>query len=207
MFFIDKARKALDDFVIFDEAIGESLKVVNESDTMVVVTADHSHTFTIGGNSMRGNPIYGRKKKTKNSLYFLLFILILRVFKGLALARNANVSDANLTFTSILYGNGPGGLKSIRTRNLTNEETRIMRRIFYLECFFFLVLFSFLLLYRRTELHPRGVRVQEERHARSRRRGHLRLRTHELLVLAHRRAELHHSRHGIQRLYKRNLFL
>jgi alkaline phosphatase len=60
--FIDKAHKALDDFVVFDEAIGEALKMVDEKDTMVVVTADHSHTFSIGGNSMRGNPVYGELK-------------------------------------------------------------------------------------------------------------------------------------------------
>ena len=34
-----------------------------------------------------------------------------------------NTSDISLTFTSLLYGNGPGGLRQIRTRNLTNEET------------------------------------------------------------------------------------
>jgi hypothetical protein len=28
-----------------------------------------------------------------------------------------------LTFTSLLYGNGPGGIRKIRTKNLTNEET------------------------------------------------------------------------------------
>lgn len=39
------------------------------------------------------------------------------------MARQANVSDSNLTYTSILYGNGPGGLKKIRTHNLTNDVT------------------------------------------------------------------------------------
>ena len=28
-----------------------------------------------------------------------------------------------VTYTSLLYGNGPGGIRKIRTRNLTNEET------------------------------------------------------------------------------------
>lgn len=58
----DKAHKALDDYVMFDEAIGEALKLVREEDTMIVATADHSHTFSLGGNSMRGNPVYGREK-------------------------------------------------------------------------------------------------------------------------------------------------
>ena len=36
---------------------------------------------------------------------------------------NKNVSDSNITFTSLLYGNGPGGLRQIRSKNQTNEET------------------------------------------------------------------------------------
>lgn len=88
---------------MFDDAIGSALKQVSLDDTMVVVTADHSHTFTIGGNSLRGNPIY-----------------------GIAKTSYSNVSDSNLTFTSLLYGNGPGGLMKIRNFNLTNEITSII---------------------------------------------------------------------------------
>ena len=36
---------------------------------------------------------------------------------------NKNISDSNTTFTSLLYGNGPGGIRQIRSLNLTNEET------------------------------------------------------------------------------------
>jgi len=38
-----KAQKALTEFVEFDLAIGEGLKLVNLDETLVVVTADHSH--------------------------------------------------------------------------------------------------------------------------------------------------------------------
>jgi alkaline phosphatase len=55
----DKAHKALDDFVSFDNAVGDTLARVSLKDTMVVVTADHSHTFTLGGWTFRGNPVYG----------------------------------------------------------------------------------------------------------------------------------------------------
>ncbi|RNA26010.1 alkaline tissue-nonspecific isozyme isoform X1 [Brachionus plicatilis] len=96
----NQAQKALDDFVAFDDAIGSALKKVSLEDTLVVVTADHSHTFTLGGNSLRGNPVL-----------------------GLALTSYTNVSDANLTYTSILYGNGPGGLLKIRDFNLTLNDT------------------------------------------------------------------------------------
>ncbi|CAF0976264.1 unnamed protein product [Brachionus calyciflorus] len=97
----NQAHKAIGDFVAFDEAIGHALKTVSLEDTLIVVTADHSHAFTIGGNSLRGNPVY-----------------------GLALTSYVNVSDANLTYTSILYGNGPGGLVKIRDYNLTLNETQ-----------------------------------------------------------------------------------
>ena len=38
------ARRALDDFVAFDEAIGRAKSLVNLDETLLVVTADHSHT-------------------------------------------------------------------------------------------------------------------------------------------------------------------
>jgi len=43
--------------------------------------------------------------------------------KGIVKSGYQNLSDSNLTFTSILYGNGPGGLLEIRTKNLTDEQT------------------------------------------------------------------------------------
>lgn len=96
----NQAHKVLDDFVAFDDAIGQTLKKISLEDTLVVVTADHSHTFTFGGNSLRGNPVL-----------------------GLALTSYTNTSDVNLTYTSILYGNGPGGLLKIRDFNLTSNDT------------------------------------------------------------------------------------
>lgn len=72
----NKAHKALDDFVMFDKTIESVIKKVSLEDTLVVVTADHSHTFTLGGNSLRGNPVYGQKsfnffiqKKISKSIY------------------------------------------------------------------------------------------------------------------------------------------
>ena len=53
------AKRALDDFVMFDDAIGKALDITSTNDTLVLVTADHSHTFSIGGYSARGNDIYG----------------------------------------------------------------------------------------------------------------------------------------------------
>ena len=56
-----QAKKAIDEFVVFDEAIGRVLNITSSSDdTLIVVTADHSHTLSLGGNSLRGNEIFGR---------------------------------------------------------------------------------------------------------------------------------------------------
>jgi hypothetical protein len=38
-----------------------ALKLTNTSDTLIVVTADHSHVFNMGGHSYRGNDILGKK--------------------------------------------------------------------------------------------------------------------------------------------------
>ena len=37
------ARRALDEFVAFDEAVGLAKQLVSLDDTLVIVTADHSH--------------------------------------------------------------------------------------------------------------------------------------------------------------------
>ncbi len=55
----NRAVLALEEFIMLDNAVGKSLNLTSVADTMTIVTADHSHTFTIGGDSNRGNPILG----------------------------------------------------------------------------------------------------------------------------------------------------
>lgn len=40
---MSNARQALTDYVAFDEAISQGLQITDESETLSVVTADHSH--------------------------------------------------------------------------------------------------------------------------------------------------------------------
>lgn len=78
---------------MFDEAIQRAAQLTRESDTLTVVTADHSHVFTFGGNTPRGNPIFGNeqlrrlwgkniylKKKKKSALatidFYIVFIQV-----------------------------------------------------------------------------------------------------------------------------------
>jgi len=54
------AYRALSDTVALSDAVKVAMKKVNLKNTLVIVTADHSHTFTIAGYPARGNPILGK---------------------------------------------------------------------------------------------------------------------------------------------------
>ncbi|XP_072831280.1 alkaline phosphatase, tissue-nonspecific isozyme isoform X2 [Vicugna pacos] len=77
-----KAKQALHEAVEMDRAIEQAGTMTSVEDTLTVVTADHSHVFTFGGYTPRGNSIFG-------------------------LAPMVSDTDKK-PFTAILYGNGPG---------------------------------------------------------------------------------------------------
>ncbi|XP_039627120.1 alkaline phosphatase, intestinal, tandem duplicate 1 [Polypterus senegalus] len=76
-----KAKQALTEGVMFDQAIQRALQMIDETETLTVVTADHSHVFTFGGNTYRGTSIFDLTPK---------------------------LAQDGLPYTGILYGNGPG---------------------------------------------------------------------------------------------------
>lgn len=55
----NNAWRALTDTLAMDEAIAVAAELTSADDTLILVTADHSHPFTLGGYPTRGNPILG----------------------------------------------------------------------------------------------------------------------------------------------------
>ena len=53
------AYRALTDAQEFSRAVQAAVETVNLDETLILVTADHSHVFTIAGYPERGNPILG----------------------------------------------------------------------------------------------------------------------------------------------------
>lgn len=53
------AYHALHDTIALSDAVAAAMKKVNLNDTLIVVTADHSHVLTMAGYPTRGNPILG----------------------------------------------------------------------------------------------------------------------------------------------------
>ena len=54
------AYRALVDTVALDAAVAKAAALTDPADTLILVTADHSHTLTISGYPRRGNPILGK---------------------------------------------------------------------------------------------------------------------------------------------------
>jgi alkaline phosphatase len=82
------AYNALSETVEFSNAVEVALQATNSDDTLIIVTADHGHVFTMAGYPKRGNPILGKVVplgQTKPSL-----------------------AEDNLPYTTLGYANGRG---------------------------------------------------------------------------------------------------
>lgn len=56
---MNMARHALEETDQFALAIEAAMELTDEKDTLIVVTADHSHTMTLSGYSRRGEDVLG----------------------------------------------------------------------------------------------------------------------------------------------------
>ncbi|MDP3897278.1 MAG: alkaline phosphatase [Mesorhizobium sp.] len=89
------AYRALEDTLALSEAVKVALAKVNPEETLVVLTADHSHTMTISGYPKRNNPILGIAGK----------------------------ADDGKPYTTLGYMNGPGATAEGGRADLTNVDT------------------------------------------------------------------------------------
>ena len=96
------AKRALIDTVEFAKAIKKAYEMTDPNDTLILVSADHSHVFTIAGYPARGNPILGLVKEVPN-------------VDGDPV-ENA-VDSLGLPYTTLGYANGPGWRGSLPTNS------------------------------------------------------------------------------------------
>jgi len=101
------AYRALTDTIAFSDAVRNALAQVNLEETLILVTADHSHVFTIGGYPTRGNNILG--KVIGND--------------GSGRPSKSYQTDADgMPLTTLGYHNGPGYVGGLRL-DLTEIDT------------------------------------------------------------------------------------
>lgn len=87
------AQRALTDTIALSDAVRLALEKTDPTETLIVVTADHSHTLTISGYPKRGNPILGK-------------VIGIDWFRGTG---DVEGRDAlKRPYTTLSYANGPG---------------------------------------------------------------------------------------------------
>jgi alkaline phosphatase len=94
------AYRALTDAIALSDAVAVAKTMTDDNDTLIVVTADHSHVFTIAGYPSRGNPILGKTAVNGENLTDML----------------------GLPYTTLAYANGPGWTGGL-VRNVFDPTT------------------------------------------------------------------------------------
>ena len=87
------AYRALEDTVEFAQAVQVAMDKTSAQETLIIVTADHSHVFSIAGYPQRGNDILGLVKGTDSN--------------GLPLDKPTLAKDG-MPYTTVGYANGLG---------------------------------------------------------------------------------------------------
>ncbi len=85
----NNAARALEDVMAFDAAVKMAREMTDPGETLIIVTADHSHGLTINGYPKRNNPILGLTT---------------------ALDGNPMKGADGKAYTTLLYSTGPGSM-------------------------------------------------------------------------------------------------
>jgi alkaline phosphatase len=99
------ARRALQDTVALNRALKAAMDSVDLKNTLIVVTSDHSHTFTISGYPERGNPILG---------------VVAAPIGTPTLAKDGKA------YTTLGYANGPGVVSTAERPDPAKEDTEAL---------------------------------------------------------------------------------
>lgn len=89
------AYRALEETVAFSDAVRAAATATDADDTLILVTADHSHTLTMAGYPKRGNPILGKVRGFDEDE---------------PSAASLRRDGAGQSYTTLGYANGPGHL-------------------------------------------------------------------------------------------------
>jgi alkaline phosphatase len=97
------AARALAETAMLADSVQLADDMTNDADTLIIVTADHSHTFVMAGYPKRGNPILGISKNQKNE----------RV-----------LANDGLPYTTLGYANGKAYGRASQLQQLVHSEDK-----------------------------------------------------------------------------------
>ncbi len=106
-----QAGLALEETAEFARAIQYAIDNTDPAETLILVTADHSHVFTISGYPRRGNDILG---------------LVVPPAEGGEVSAEPTLASDGTPYTTLGYGNGPGAIANQAERPM--PETGITAR-------------------------------------------------------------------------------
>jgi alkaline phosphatase len=89
------AYRALTDAIAFADAVAVADQLTDAKETLIIVTADHSHTLFLAGYAARGNPILDKARNADGTL---------------------QLDGAGMPYTTLGYANGPGALEKSDTQ-------------------------------------------------------------------------------------------
>ncbi len=104
-----QAGYALEEAVEFARAVQYAVDHTDPRETLILVTADHSHVLTIAGYPRRGNPILG---------------LVTGGGEGAGTPDEPAIAGDGQPYTTLSYANGPGAVKGVRGAPDTSTKAR-----------------------------------------------------------------------------------